>query len=94
MTFANRTLLTMAAVALGAATMAGPALSQTPRSEMPQPAPEQRQGLPSRPDDATGPQQGTSTAPSGSLSDEAATRPRSRTSAGLPRSGKASVSST
>lgn len=70
MTFANRTLLMMAAVALGAATTAGPASSQTPRSEMPQQAPEQHQGQATRPDDATGLQQGTSTAPSGSLSDE------------------------
>jgi len=70
MTFANRTLLMMAAVALGAALTVGPARSQTPRSETPPSVPEGRQSQPTRPDDATGPQQGTSTAPSGSLSDE------------------------
>jgi hypothetical protein len=70
MTFAHRTLLMMAAVALGAAVTAGPVRSQTPRDETPQLAPQQPPNQSTRPDDATGPQQGTSAAPSGSLSDE------------------------
>jgi hypothetical protein len=71
MRVANPTLLTLAAVALGAAMTVGSAASQTPRPQTPS-APEQRQVPSARPDDSTGPspQQGTSTAPSGSLSDE------------------------
>jgi hypothetical protein len=70
MTFANRAMLISAAIALGAAMAAGAAQSQTPRSDMPQAVPEERQSQPMRPDDATGAQEGTSNAPSGSLSDE------------------------
>ena len=69
MKFANRTLM-MAAVALGAALSGGVAYSQTPRDETPQLAPREPQPETTRPDDAPGPQQGTSAAPSGSLSDE------------------------
>jgi hypothetical protein len=71
MKFAHRTLLMMAAVTLGVAmTISPPAWSQAPRSQAPQPVPEERQSPSARPGDTTGPQQGTSTAPSGSLSDE------------------------
>src|SRR5260221_8138520 len=70
MKFAHRTLLMMAAVTLGAVMRISPAPGQTPRSQAPQPMPEGRQSPPARPDDTTGPQQGTSTATSGSLSDE------------------------
>jgi hypothetical protein len=69
MTSANRAAL-MAVAALGAAMTACPAWSQTSPSQVPQTVPEQRQGQPPRPGDQSGPQQGTSTAPSGSLSDE------------------------
>src|SRR5258708_32591307 len=70
MKFAHRTLLMMAAVTLGEVMTISPAPSQTPRSEAPQPMPEERQSPPAPPDDTAGPQQGASTAPSGSLSDE------------------------
>jgi hypothetical protein len=70
MTFANRATLMMTAAALGAAMTACPAWSQTSPSPAPRTMPEQHNGQPARPDDQTSPQQGTSTAPSGSLSDE------------------------
>jgi hypothetical protein len=70
MTLANRATLMMTAAALGAAMTACPAWSQTSHSPAPQARPEQHQGQPMRPGDETGPQQGTSAAPSGSLSDE------------------------
>ncbi|HJT09065.1 MAG TPA: hypothetical protein VJ747_19185 [Stellaceae bacterium] len=70
MTLANRATLVMTAAALGAAMTACPAWSQTPPSPAPQTIPEQHQSESARPGDQTGPQQGSSTAPSGSLSDE------------------------
>lgn len=70
MTLANRATLAMTAAALGAAMTACPAWSQTSPSPPPRTIPEQHQAQPARPGEQTGPQQGTSTAPSGSLSDE------------------------
>ena len=70
MTSANRATLLMTAAALGAAMTACPAWSQTSRSPAPQTIPEQHQSQPVRPNDQMGAQQGTSAAPSGSLSDE------------------------
>ena len=70
MTLANRATLMMTAATLGAAMTACPAWSQTSPSPAPQTIPEQHRGQPARPGEQSGPQQGTSTAPSGSLSDE------------------------
>ena len=72
MTVANRTLLTLAAVALGVVMTVDSAYSQTTTRPQTPSVPEERQAPSARPDDSTGanPQQGTSTAPSGSLSDE------------------------
>jgi hypothetical protein len=70
MTLANRAALVMAAAALGAAMTACPAWSQTSPAPAPRTVPEQRPGQPALPDDSTGSRQGTSAAPSGSLSDE------------------------
>jgi len=69
MTLSKRAMLVIA-MALGVAMTLGPAQSQTPRSETPKIVPQERQSQPTRPEDSTGPQQGTSAAPSGSLSDE------------------------
>jgi hypothetical protein len=70
MTVARHTLLWLTAAGLAAALSPSPAHGQAPPSGTTQPAPEQRQVAPTRPDDGTGPQQGTSTPPSGSLSNE------------------------
>jgi|SRR6185437_8717592 len=70
MTLANRATLVMTAAAFGAAMTACPAWSQTSPSQAPQTGPEQQHSEPARPGDQIGPQHGSSTAPSGSLSDE------------------------
>ena len=69
MTLSKRAMLVIA-MALGVVMTLGPAQSQTPRSETPQIVPQERQSQPTRPEDSTGPQQGTGAAPSGSLSDK------------------------
>ena len=69
MAVSNRDMLMIAAAALGAALTGSPAKAQATRPTTPQIVPEERQDRSGRQDEAE-PQQGTSSAPSGSLSSE------------------------